>query len=252
MTRKKTKPVPKSQRKWVGVTLTGAVFHNVDLSGARIRGALLADVDISGHIQNVTVNGIDIGPLVQAELKKKHPELETLRRTDVEGLREAWAFIESMWKKTTARARKLPADMLNQRVDDEWSFVETLRHLVFATDAWFGRAVLGESRGFWPKGLAHDDAPPWVSQSVGLNRNARPSLDETLAARTERLAAVRKFLADATEEDLSRKCRRHKEGGYPADPSKVDVRTCIRILISEEWQHHQFVTRDLAQLKRNS
>ena len=30
----------------------------------------------------------------------------------------------------------LPPDLLHERVDDEWSFIETLRHLVFATDAW--------------------------------------------------------------------------------------------------------------------
>jgi hypothetical protein len=28
-------------------------------------------------------------------------------------------------------------------VDDEWSFVETLRHLAFARDAWVNRAILG-------------------------------------------------------------------------------------------------------------
>ena len=31
--------------------------------------------------------------------------------------------------------RRHPEPPLHLRVDDEWSFVETLRHLVFATDA---------------------------------------------------------------------------------------------------------------------
>lgn len=37
-------------------------------------------------------------------------------------------------------------------VDGEWSFSQTLRHLVFATDIWLGRAILG-SDDFHPLGL---------------------------------------------------------------------------------------------------
>lgn len=35
-------------------------------------------------------------------------------------------------------------ELLHERVEGEWSFIETLRHLVFATDAWVKRAILGE------------------------------------------------------------------------------------------------------------
>jgi hypothetical protein len=34
--------------------------------------------------------------------------------------------------------------LLHESVAGEWSFTETLRHLVFATDAWVRRAVLGD------------------------------------------------------------------------------------------------------------
>jgi len=60
--------------------LTGAQFFASDLSDARFRGAdmtrvtmsgvELVDVDISGEIMNVTVNGVDIGPLIEAELDR--------------------------------------------------------------------------------------------------------------------------------------------------------------------------------------
>ena len=60
------------------VDLSGAQFRRVDLSGARLRavylggvvmrGVELVNVDIHGEIENVTINGVDIGPLVNAEL----------------------------------------------------------------------------------------------------------------------------------------------------------------------------------------
>ena len=44
------------------VDLTGARFRGVDLSGVVMRGVELLDVDIHGEIENVTINGVDIGP----------------------------------------------------------------------------------------------------------------------------------------------------------------------------------------------
>ncbi len=53
------------------VDLTGARFQLVDLTGAVIRGAALVNVDISGEIKNLLVNGVDVVPLVEAELNRR-------------------------------------------------------------------------------------------------------------------------------------------------------------------------------------
>ena len=57
------------------VKLRGATMHRVDFTGAQIRGALfngtrmrgveLVDVELTGELQNVVVNGVDIAPLVE-------------------------------------------------------------------------------------------------------------------------------------------------------------------------------------------
>ena len=246
----KTKDIPKGQRKWVYVNLSGSRFHNVDISGSKIRGALLVDVELDGYIRNLTINGVDVGPLVERELDRLYPERAKLKGLDTpEKWAVAWATIETAWKKTVARARKLPPEKLYERVDGEWSFVETLRHLVFALDAWISRPVLGAKGHFWPGGLANTDAPPWVSQSTGLDPKAKPSFDEALAAHKERLKLVRDLIAGLTPQELARRCKKNSEGGYPADTSKVDVITCLRIALTEEWEHHRFAVRDLAQLK---
>jgi len=48
------------------------------------------------------------------------------------------------------------AKSVDVRIDDEWSFAETLRHLVHAIDVWLGKGVLGlEEADFHPLGLGH-------------------------------------------------------------------------------------------------
>ena len=56
-----------------------------------------------------------------------------MRPDDADGFREAWAILERLWEETVARARTFPEAELHRSVDDEWSFIQTLRHLNFAT-----------------------------------------------------------------------------------------------------------------------
>ena len=125
------------------VDLSHSRFRGVDLSGVVMRGVELVDVRIDGEIQNLLINGVDVAPLVNAELDRRHPERARMRPTDPAGFREAWDIVERLWDGTVGRARGLDR-LLHESVDGEWSFIETLRHLVFATDAWVRRAILGD------------------------------------------------------------------------------------------------------------
>ena len=148
------------------VDLSGAQFRSVDLSHAQfravyfhgvvMRGVELGNVDIYGEIQNLTINGVDIGPLLDAELNRRHPLRAKMRPTDPAGFREAWDVIERLWMETVERARRLSPELLHESVGGEWSFIETLRHLVFATDSWIRRAILGDPSPWDP--LSHLDA----------------------------------------------------------------------------------------------
>ncbi len=103
-------------------------FHEQDLTGARMRGVELVDIEISGELQNVVVNGVDIAPLIEAELNRRMPERAKMRPDDTEGFREAWAM-ERLWRGTVARAMTLPEAALHRTVDDderEWSFIQTV------------------------------------------------------------------------------------------------------------------------------
>jgi uncharacterized protein YjbI with pentapeptide repeats len=241
------------------VYLTGADFHNVDLTGARfrlvdltgvtIRGADLIDVDISGQIKNLTINGVDVAPLVEAELDRRYPGRAKMRPSNAVGYREAWDVLEELWPQTVARARRLNPELLHQRVNGEWSFIETLRHLVFATDAWVNRAILGQPSPWDPLDLPHDEMPD--DPTVPRDRDARPTLDQVLALRKGRMATVRTLLADLTDEQLAGMTQPVTEPGYP-EPNSFPVRRCLRAILNEEWQHRLYAERDLDALERQS
>ena len=126
---------------------------------------------------------------VEAELNRRYPDRVTMRPTNADGFREAWDILERLWQQTVERARGMAPELLDEQVEGEWSFIETLRHLVFATGAWVKRAMLGEPSPCDPLDLPHDEMSD--EPSVPRDRGARPSLDEVLALRSDRMATVR-------------------------------------------------------------
>jgi hypothetical protein len=236
--------------------LTGARFRAVDLSGALIQQADLSrvvmrevdlvDVTISGEIENVTVNGVDIGPLIEAELDRRYPGRAKMRPVDPAGFRAAWDIVERLWAGTVDRARALPPELLHESVDGEWSFTETLRHLVFATDAWVRRAILGDPSPWDELGLPWDgmeDTP-----GVPRDRDARPPLDAVLELRRDRMSTVRQVIDGLTDASLAAGTEPVQGPGWPP-PRSFPVRECLLVVLNEEWEHRRYAERDLDALQ---
>lgn len=224
------------------VNLSGARFAQVSLEGAVMRGVELVDVDIDGQVWNLRINGVDVAPLIEAELDRQDPDRVKIRPTDPDGFREAWQIIEHRWDDTVARARQLDPHLLHESVDGEWSFIQTLRHLVFATDAWIRRTMLGDPAPWDLLDLPHDTFRnlPGVPRDL----DARPSLDEVLALRRDRMATVRRILQGLTEDQLDSSTDPVDAPGYP-DPDSYPVRECLHCILAEEWQHRRYAERDL-------
>jgi len=229
-----------------GADLSGARLYAVDLDHVVMRGVSLVDVDIHGEIERLFVNGVDVAPYVNAELDRRHPERAGMRPTDPAGFRAAWDVLERLWDGTVARARRLEPGLLHESVDGEWSFIETLRHLAFATDCWVSRAILGDPRPWHPLGLPWDEMRD--TPGVPRDRTARPSLDEALAVRRGRAATVRKLLDALTEQRLDAETEPVPGPGYPP-PGRYPVRTCLLCILNEEWEHRLYAERDLAVLE---
>ena len=227
---------------FVDADMSGAWFREVDLTGARIRGALLIDADIDGVIHGLRVNGVEVAPLVEAELDRRHPERAKLRPTTPDGMRDAWAVVESFWGETMARARGMTEADLHRSVDEEWSFLETVRHLIHVIDLWFARAVQCRPRPYHPIGVAATFvADP---QALGLDAEATPTFDEVAAVRAERMAQVRDYLATVTQDELDRP-RTPDPEPWDVMPGARSATDCLHVLLNEEWTHHQFAVRDL-------
>jgi len=224
------------------VDLSEADFRDVALSRVVMRGVEMLDVDISGDIENVRVNGVDIGPLVDAELNRRYPLRSRMRPTDPAGFREAWDILERLWDETVEHARRLPPLLLHESVNDEWSFIETLRHLVFATDSWIGRAILGDPSPWDPLGLPWDEMPD--TPGVPRDRDARPSLDVVLELRRDRMSTVRRVINGLTDESLDAQTEAVEGPGWP-EPRSYPVRRCLLVVLNEEWVHRLFAERDL-------
>ena len=95
------------------VDLTGARFDHVRMRGVAMRGVELVDVQIDGEVWNVTINGVDVAPLIDAELNRRYPDRIKMRPADPAGFREAWVIVERLWDGTVARARQLDPVLLH-------------------------------------------------------------------------------------------------------------------------------------------
>ncbi|PUA81427.1 DinB family protein [Nocardioides currus] len=218
-------------------------FHHV-----RFPGLELVDVEITGEIDNVTINGVDIGPLVDAELDRRMPLRAKMHPSTPLEFQEAWTILEQLWTETEERARRLPPERLHESVRDEWSFIQTLRHLGFASAAWGARMVLGEPSPWHPLDLPWDEAPGW--DGIPWDRDARPSLDEVLAVRRTRQAMMRDLITDLTPERLEETVTQTAPGWPQLED--FPLRQCLFIVVNEEWHHRMYAERDLYALEADA
>ena len=228
------------------VDLSHARFRGVDLSGVVMRGVEVVDVRIDGEIQNLLINGVDVAPLVNAELDRRDPDRAKMRPSDAAGFRNAWDIVGRLWDGTVERARGLDPELLHESVNGEWSFIETLRHLVFATDAWVRRAILGDPSPWDPLDLPWDEMPD--IPGIPRDRQVRPSLDDVLALRRDRMGTVRTVIDGLTDASLSARTEPVEGPGWPP-PKSFEVGECLRVVLDEEWHHRQFAERDLDALQ---
>ena len=224
--------------------LSGAWFKDVNLQFARLRAVDLINAEIWGSIAGLVINGIEIEPLIEAELERRYPGRATLFASDPDGVRTAWTTIENLWSMTTERALRLPESALHERVDGEWSFLETLRHLVMVDDGLL-RQVRDRDRPIYALGVPHTPQREMFRPVIDLD--ADPPAAEVLATRQERFAEVRELVGSYDEAELRRTCER-----LPLDPSGMDmpVLYCFWRTLNEEWEHHSFAVRDLEILER--
>lgn len=214
--------------------LSGVTMRAVDISGADIDAPWLLDGE-----STLLVNGVDVAPYVEAQLNARFPGRDRRRAETIEGLREAWAAVEQAWQIAIERVATMPPTTPDISVDGEWSFAQTLRHLVMATDIWLRGTIQGIDQPYHPIGQPHaeyatDGHDPAVFDA------ATPSYATVLAVRAERVALVRDFIDNLTPDELDET----RPNPWAPEQEKT-VRACLHTIVNEEWEHLRFALRDL-------
>jgi hypothetical protein len=233
-----------SGAEFVDVDLRGARFVGADLSGVVMRGVEVREAEIdapwlSNGQSFLRVNGVDVIPLVEAELNRRFPGRADRRVRDPDSLRAAWAALERTWDQTLERVAAMPPGAVDVSVAGEWSFAQTLRHLILATDTWLGRGILEKPQPFHPLGLAGPGAEE-DGLDLSVFTTGTPPFAEVLEARAGRVAMVRDFLATVTAEELAASRRNPWSPEYPET-----TLSCLHVILEEEWEHHRYAVRDL-------
>ena len=235
--------------------LAGAHFQDVNLASARfsecnlervvMAGVVLVGADIDGLIDGLVVNGVDVAPLVEAEWDRRDPRRLELRPADVLSSRRAIDVVQQMWAPTMTRAASLTDEQLHESVDGEWSFLQTVRHLVFVTDAWFRRSVLDLEQPFSPAGLPAG----FIGQvgEFGIDDTADPTLEDLARVRAHRFAEMQRYVEDIDDDVLTTARPPATGPGFPPAEARTPL-ACLRVVFNEEWAHHRFAVRDLDRL----
>jgi hypothetical protein len=236
--------------RFVETNLQGARFVGADLSRVVMRGVQVEEADIDApwlpESAYFRVNGVDVIPYVEAELDRRFPGRADRRADDPEGLRAAWAVLQSAWMATLDRAASMPVGTVDVSVDGEWSFAQTLRHLVLATDTWLRRGVQEIEQPFHPLGL-RDAATEGDGSQRSIFTSDTPSYADVLAARADRVGLVREFLAGVTAAELDAPRRNPHAPDHPET-----VRSCLHVILEEEWEHLRYAVRDLDAIEATS
>jgi hypothetical protein len=229
---------------FVKASFKGAKLRFSDVSGVTMRSVDVDGLDIDSHdlfFGRLFVNGVDVVPLVDAELNRQFPGRELQKAQTPEGLLEGWVAVQSAWQTTVAGT---PPTLVDAHVEDEWSLAQTLRHLILATDAWLRGGILRIPQPFHEVGQIFTGAGE-MGFDLSIFCVDPPDYEVILAVRADRQQQVTDFLATATAELLA------EERGNPwgGDDWRPTVGDCIRVILEEEWAHLRYIRRDLAVLR---
>ncbi len=78
-----------SGRRFEHVNLAGTRVHGAFFINTKVTGAWVHSLDVSGEVESLVVNGVEVAEYVRAELERRHPELAYLESKDVPGLQRA-------------------------------------------------------------------------------------------------------------------------------------------------------------------
>jgi hypothetical protein len=188
------------------VNLAGAVFDDVNLAGGSIRDATLENFSIDdAYIKGMTIYGIRVDLLIEAELDRRDPERVRLRMDDPHDLESVKVMMDRLDELRAGFYDLLrstePRILTAQPGPDCWSVIEILRHLIFAEDLYLNRWILRNDQPWNPVGLL----PTFIQDDPvydGVGGEPTEDLEFILSAWDEIHAQMREVSARLTPDEL--------------------------------------------------
>jgi len=140
---------------------------------------------------------------------------------------------------TTRRLLSFTEDERQQRVNDEWSAVESLRHLVLVVDLWLSKVILGEPDPFDPIALPPTFMPPKLFPGSSIDPDAHPSFEDASDVLRGRMIRLHHYVDALTPDELARSVEAHAG----------TVGGALDVLFNELHAHDRFINRDLDHLE---
>jgi hypothetical protein len=222
------------------LNMAGTVFHNINLAHAtfddvnmeavQIHNANLKDMVIDdANISGLTIFGVRVDELLEAEFDRRDPERARLRIHDIlnpEEVRCVLAHLDEVRAGFYAQLRATPPDVLIAHPGpDRWSALEHVRHLVFAEDMYLNHWLLRNDHPWYKLGFL----PPFLEGNpafVEVGSEPTDDLEIVLAAWDTIHAGMQVFVAEITPDILKR------------DTSDVDFgQRCIGRVLQGMAQH---------------
>ncbi len=225
------------------VNLAQAVFENVNLEGAHISNANLRDLRIDdAYIGGMTIFGMRVDELIEAEKDRRDPERARLRmsdRYDPQVVKAVLARLAEVRQAFRERLRATPPEVLNTSPGpNRWTALEHVRHLVFAEDLFLNRRILQNDAPLHALGLLPDFSAGDPAFS-GVGSDACRDLETILTAWDESHAAMLAYLADLTPEKL------HTVNHEERPRTVADI---LQVMAHHDLEHIRWVERVLNEL----
>lgn len=144
----------------------------------------------------------------------------------------------ALLEKMIARASTFSEDARNRRVDDEWSTIESIRHMVFVIDIWLGKMIRRQDDPFHPIGLPPHFLPA-KPEGSSIDPQAHPGFDEACEVLMGRIGTLDAFVASLSPGELQR----------PIGTHAGTVAGGLGVVFDELTYHAGFVNRDLDKIE---
>lgn len=160
---------------------------------------------------------------------------------DVEEAHRHVGDVRDLLEATITRASAFTEEDRNRRVNDEWSTVESFRHIVFVVDVWLGKTIKGEDDPFHPTGIPPHFVPR-VFPGSSIDPEASPTFAEACEVLRGRLSTLDAYVEKLGADELAREIGTHAK----------TVAGGLGVIFDELTFHNSFINRDLDIIKAGS